>query len=107
MNTFLTVKQVCVWLNMKPSTLYLWASQGRIPSRKIHGLVRFEQHAIEEWLASFIPSRQPLSAVPLTRDSLADVDALIAAAKQDVYTPRHGETITPSPFGKEEGNGTR
>ena len=31
---------------------------------------------------------------------LLDV-ALIEAAKREVYTPGHGETITPSPTGKE------
>ena len=98
MTALLTVKQVSAWLNFKPSTLYLWASQGRIPCLKIHGLIRFEQHAIEEWLASFVPSQRLLSSIPLTRDHFTDVDDLIAAAKRDVYTPRHGETITPSPM---------
>jgi excisionase family DNA binding protein len=107
MTSLLTVKQVCAWLNMKQSTLYLWASQGRIPCRKIYGLIRFEQHELEKWLASFAPSQQSPFPLPLARGNSTDVDELIAAARRDVYTPRHGETITPSPMGKEEGNGTR
>ncbi len=42
-------------LNIKPSTLYLWAAQGKIPCRKIHGLIRFEPDAITAWLRSFEP----------------------------------------------------
>ena len=35
----LTIKDVSVWLNIKPSTLYLWAGQGKIPCRKIHAIL--------------------------------------------------------------------
>ncbi len=49
----LTIKDVSTWLNIKPSTLYLWASQGKIPCRRIRGLVRFEPEAIQEWLNAF------------------------------------------------------
>jgi excisionase family DNA binding protein len=91
MTSLLTVKQVSEWLNMKPSTLYLWAAQGKIPCRKIHGLIRFEQHAIEEWLASFVPSQPIPSFVLSARGNSADVDELVAAAKRDVYTPASGK----------------
>ena len=56
------MKDLSARLNIKPSTLYLWAAQG---------------------------------------DSHLDVDRLIEAAKREVYTLGHGETITPSPTGKE------
>jgi hypothetical protein len=97
----LTVKDLAAWLNIKPSTLYLWAAHDKIPCRKIHGLLRFERDVIQRWLDSFteepsnrachIPGRQP--SLP--------VDDLIAKATRDAYTSSHGETITPSPTGKE------
>jgi hypothetical protein len=37
----------------------------------------------------------------------SELEELIAAAKRDVYTPRHGETITPSPMRKESEDGAR
>jgi len=108
MTTLLTIKQVAAWLNMKPSTLYAWVGQRRIPSMKINGLIRFEQHAIEQWLASFRPSRLlPISA-SLGRHAATDIDVLIAAAKRDVYTPAHGETRPTASLQRKEGaNGAR
>lgn len=96
----LTVKDLSTWLNIKPSTLYLWAAQGKIPYQRIHSLIRFEKLMIEQWLASFYRSSgPPLRMRRLAAD--ADLDALIEAAKREAYTSRHGETITPSPTGKE------
>ena len=95
-----TVKDLSARLNIKPSTLYLWAAQGKIPCRKIHGLIRFDSDAITVWLRAF-EAGQPSAVPSLTRQSPRDVDRLIEAAKREVYTPRHGETITPSPTGKE------
>ena len=95
-----TIKDLSARLNIKPSTLYLWALQGKIPCQKIHGLIRFDPDAITAWLRSFEPSQA--TAVPIvTRQPHRDMDQLIESAKREVYTPGHGETITPSPTGKE------
>ena len=59
----LTIKDLSARLNIKPSTLYLWATQGKIPCRKIHGLIRFDPDAITAWLCAFEPG-QP-TAVPI------------------------------------------
>ncbi|MCS6319770.1 MAG: helix-turn-helix domain-containing protein [Nitrospira sp.] len=101
----LTVKELSAWLNIKPSTLYLWVSQNKIPCRRIHGLVRFEPEVIEAWLKSFEISPSKPFRLP-THDESRDLDLLIEAAKSEVYT-RHGETITPSPRTKEEQHGAR
>ena len=96
----LTIKDLSTRLNIKPSTLYLWAAQGKIPCRKIHGLIRFDPDAITAWLHACEPNQTP-AIPPLSRNSHFDVDRLIEAVKREVYTPGHGETITPSPTGKE------
>ena len=49
----LTISQVSNLLNIKPSTLYAWVSQGKIPHVKIHGLIRFQSEDIQQWLTSF------------------------------------------------------
>jgi excisionase family DNA binding protein len=88
----LTVKELSDWLKIKPSTLYLWATQGKIPCRRIHSLIRFEKEAIQRWLESF-PELHPKRLPKLRKTSRApDLDALIAAAKRESYTPPHGET---------------
>ena len=86
---FLTVKELSAQLQIKASTLYVWAAQGKIPCIRIHGLIRFRPKEIEEWLAGFATSRR---ALPAFTEYGGDIDAVIATAKRALYNPRHGET---------------
>jgi excisionase family DNA binding protein len=95
-----TIKELSRQLNIKQSTLYLWAKQGKIPCQKIHSLIRFDTDAIAVWLRAFHPP-QATTAPSLPRDPELDLDRIIEAAKRQVYTSGHGETITPSPTRKE------
>ncbi|HBH78644.1 MAG TPA: DNA-binding protein, partial [Nitrospira sp.] len=36
----LTVQELAQLLHIKAATLYAWAAQGKIPSLKLHGLLR-------------------------------------------------------------------
>ena len=90
MQMLLTVKEVSGWLNVKQSTLYLWVSQNRIPYRRLNGLIRFETPAIQAWLDR--PPRHHQSVSFGRHPQFQTVDAIIEAAKREVYTPRHGET---------------
>jgi len=103
---WLTVKDLSAWLNMKPSTLYLWAAQGKIPYRKIHGLIRFEREAITRWLDSFpAGNREPLpKKSPFARREPL-LDALIATATREAYTTGHGGTTQSSLIRKEDSDG--
>jgi len=100
----LNVKELSAWLNIKESTLYLWVSKSKIPCRRIHGLVRFEPEAIQAWLKSFETSLDKPLPLP-THDETSDLDRLIEAAKSEVYTSRHGETIQSSLIQKEDADG--
>ena len=101
MSRLLTIKDLAEQLRIKPSTLYSWAAQGKIPSRKIHGLIRFVPLEIDRWLASFAPPPSTPLLIMTPRPDHTDLEHLIARAKRAVYTAGHGETITPSPTGKE------
>ena len=104
MQTLLTVKEVCGWLNVKQSTVYLWVSQNRIPYRRLNGLIRFETPAIQAWLDR--PPRHHQSVSFGRHPQFQTVDAIIEAAKREVYTPAHGETRPKSGLiGKEEQDG--
>ena len=87
----LTIKDLSTWLNIKPSTLYLWTSHGKIRCCRIHGLIRFEPDAIQEWLNTFSVPR--INPSRLTRHDAMDVDHLIAAAKAAHYTPRSEDPL--------------
>jgi excisionase family DNA binding protein len=85
----LTIKDLAEQLRIKPSTLYAWASQSKIPCVRIHGLIRFRPEEIEGWLTGFAKTRP---ALPEYKKHRGDIDEIIAAAKRAVYNPRHGET---------------
>lgn len=50
MINLLTPKDVARLLNCKPSSLYAWAKEGKIPAIKLNGLLRFDPREIEEWI---------------------------------------------------------
>jgi excisionase family DNA binding protein len=97
----LTIKELAEQLRIKSGTLYAWAAHGKIPCRKIHGLVRFDQDDIDRWLSSFSPSKSVPLQIRNRRPDHSELDRVIASVKRAVYTSGHGETITPSPTGKE------
>jgi excisionase family DNA binding protein len=57
----LTVSDVAALCVVAPSTVYEWASNGRIPHLKIGGAIRFSRPTIERWLAD--SSRGPVVVV--------------------------------------------
>jgi excisionase family DNA binding protein len=105
---YLTVKELAQRLNIKDTTLYAWAAQGKIPSVKFHGVLRFPLEEIERWVVSFQQEHRAPRPRTRARQSPTDLEALIARAKGQGYTPSHGETRpTSSPNGKEDEDGAR
>ncbi|BFU94355.1 MAG: hypothetical protein NTNFB02_10770 [Nitrospira sp.] len=93
----LTVKDLAQQLQIKPSTLYAWAAQQRIPCLKIHGVLRFERHSIDEWLKTFGVTRAQDMFVVNRKGSDESVEALIARAKRAVYTRSRGNQTNSEP----------
>ena len=101
--SLLTVKDLATRLQVKDKTIYAWASQGKIPSVKINGVIRFDAGEIEPWILKCHVPVGPLR-IPVKnkrKGSATNVDHLIESAKRAAYTA-HGE-IRPvaSPHGKE------
>ncbi len=46
----LNVKEVADILKVEPSTVYAWAEQGKIPSFKLNGALRFSDEDIGKWV---------------------------------------------------------
>ena len=88
----LTIVQLSALLNIKASTLYAWASQGKIPHVKIHGLIRFQSEEIQHWLEVFKTQKVlPLKLKEQPALSATRLDALIVRAKRKAYN-HDGET---------------
>ena len=88
----LTVHDVAQWLTVRPSTLYAWVAQGKMPALRIHGVIRFRREDIAAWLAGCqIELPKPARPTQRRRHSMDEVDTLIATAKAEVYTPSHGK----------------
>jgi len=83
----LTVKEVSSWLQVKPSTLYLWVAEGSIPALKINGCVRFQRERIAAWLETRQYTPPSRRARPRTLRPQTDVDTIIARAKSQAYNP--------------------
>ena len=102
----LTIKDLAEQLRIKPGTLYAWAAQGKIPCRKIHGVVRFDPIEIDRWLSTFSPPKTVPLQIGKRRADSSDLDRLIASAIREVYTSGHGETRPRSSLiGKGERDG--
>ncbi len=103
----LTVTQVSEMLNVKASTIYSWVAQGKIPHVKIHGLIRFHPHEVDQWINAF--TRNPSTKLPILTNHDRDDDyleRLIAKAKREVYDigPRGNRTkIEPQTEGENYG----
>lgn len=48
----MTMSELSQLLHIKEKTLRQWIYQGKIPSLKINGLVRFSRKAIHHWIAA-------------------------------------------------------
>jgi excisionase family DNA binding protein len=105
-NCFLDIRELSVYLHVKPSTLYAWAGQGRIPCLKIHGLVRFRRDDIERWVESFRAHGEAIPQKTTPRGPRTALGELIARAKKQAYNSRpRGNQTRSSPIGKEETDG--
>ena len=106
-NGYWDIRELSIYLHVKPSTLYAWAAQGRIPCVRIHGLVRFQPEEIARWVASFRVAEIPTIPCPTrSKGSHTALNTLIARAKGQAYNPRpRGNQTRSSPIGKEETDG--
>jgi len=57
-DAYMTIADVSVLLCIKEKTIRQWIYQGKIPSIKINGLVRFRKRDIDTWIEALARSRQ-------------------------------------------------
>ncbi|MHB9032295.1 MAG: helix-turn-helix domain-containing protein [Anaerolineae bacterium] len=61
-STLMTVKQVADYLQLKESTIYAWAQDGKIPAIKIGRTWRFRQVDLDSWLGRHLKEESPEQA---------------------------------------------
>ena len=54
----MTTRDAATYLKMSESTLYHWATDGRIPCLKVGGALRFRRSVIDAWLAGKVQKKQ-------------------------------------------------
>ena len=91
MKHYLDITTLAERLGIKRSTLYTWAGQGSIPHLKLGRLLRFDPDEIATWLHAHRREPTPEPTPRRHRPGTDCVDALIAQAKREVYTPLHGK----------------
>jgi excisionase family DNA binding protein len=108
MKHYLNIAALAERLWIKRSTLYAWAAQGSIPHFKLGRLLRFDPDEIEAWLQTKRRDATSGSTPPTHRHSTGGdgVDALIARAKRDIYTPVCGKPDQNRATRKEETDGS-
>lgn len=57
MDQLLTAKELSSFLHVHPKTIYKWATEGRLPHRKINGSIRFEKDEIEAFQQKYKPTK--------------------------------------------------
>ncbi|NLG50079.1 MAG: helix-turn-helix domain-containing protein [Chloroflexi bacterium] len=59
-DTLLNVKQVAEYLQLKESTIYSWAQDGKIPAIKIGRTWRFRRSDLDGWLERHLKGEDDL-----------------------------------------------
>ena len=60
-DVLLNVKQVAQYLQLKQSTIYSWAQDGKIPAIKIGRTWRFRRTDLDAWLQRHLKGESKLS----------------------------------------------
>jgi excisionase family DNA binding protein len=57
-DALLSVKEVADYLQLKESTVYTWAQQGKIPAIKVGRRWQFRRSDLDAWLAEHVQSAE-------------------------------------------------
>ena len=79
------IGEVAEFLKVKKATLYSWVSNGKIPSYKLNGLIRFDMDEIEGWVeqSKYTPAELPKSYYGKA-SAHQDIDAIVKGAIESV-----------------------
>ena len=98
---YLTVNEVCQYLNLKACTVYAWVRSSEIPHYRLGKLLRFKKGDIDNWMESHregvnvVEKKARVILKAMNRPGV-DINHLvkktIAEIKRNGYTTPHRET---------------
>jgi excisionase family DNA binding protein len=97
---FLTVFDVASLLNVRPSTVYQWASSGELPHYRLGRIVRFKRKDVEAWVEAFRKervdeerkAREVVRAIGSRREA-QDIDCIIKKSIAEVKGNRYTSSL--------------
>jgi excisionase family DNA binding protein len=97
--TFLNAAQLCEYLNLKPSTVYLKVATGDLPHYRIGRLIRFRKEEIDAWMERHLGKSDANKESKTIRGGIktatVDVNRIVEKTIDDVmgkrYTPISGK----------------
>lgn len=90
---YVTADYLANLLKLNPRTIYLWARTGRMPSVRLHGVVRFDPVEAADWLESTtlfsLPPKKPAGSVHSAQQKTKQpLKAAPRLSEGDQMTPR-------------------
>lgn len=78
------VKDLCEFLNVKKSTVYVWANNGILPCYRLNGLLRFDLGEIVEWVKGSKVAVPNMRTLPQKAPENQEIDTLLKEAIEKV-----------------------
>ncbi len=90
---YFDIKALSDYPQIKISTLYAWSAQNKIPSIKIHGVIRFRKYEIKTWLEGFrnrMPKEKSATSIP-SLQGRSEGSTMALAGKPGLNQPKGKE----------------
>jgi predicted DNA-binding transcriptional regulator AlpA len=71
MNRLISVKELSIWIGLKPKTIYSWLETEKIPYRKLGSRVLFCPIEIQIWLDTL--QKGPKLVEPISRETASEM----------------------------------
>ena len=99
---YLNVEEVSRYLGVKPSTIYQWAEEGKIPAYKVGRMWRFKKEEIDGWMESNRGNgtegdKRAKRVLETAKSQKVDVDGIVRKAI---------EAVNRSSYNGDDGNQT-
>jgi excisionase family DNA binding protein len=85
----LIATEVARWLRVRPSTIYVWAATGKIPSVKMNGAIRFVRADLKRWIhdrSRMTPDSAPSQTQPILPSKPTSVSRVTIQRRVNLFS---------------------